>query len=165
MPTGNFFLRAALLAAIAIPAIAQGDVCAGSRNLRLINGKIHTLDARNSIVNEVTIQEGRVAYLGPAKGQARDACTQVIDLHGRTAVPGLIDNHNHIVLFGLRPGRDIRIESAATIAEAVALLASRAKTTPAKEWVTTIGDWSPLQFAENRMGIENSFEPWLELAT
>jgi len=151
MSTGKFLLPAALLTAIAIPAMAQGDVCAGSRNLRLINGKIHTLDAHNSIVNEVTIQEGRFAYLGPAKGHAKDACTQVIDLHGRTAIPGLIDNHNHIVLFGLRPGHDIRIESATSIAEAVALLAGRAKTTPAKEWVTTVGDWSPLQFTENRL--------------
>jgi predicted amidohydrolase YtcJ len=33
-------------------------------------------------------------------------CTQVVDMRGRTAVPGLIDNHNHVVLLGLRPGLD-----------------------------------------------------------
>ena len=36
-------------------------------------------------------------------------CTKVINLGGRTVVPGLIDNHNHIVLLGMRPGHDIRI--------------------------------------------------------
>ena len=151
MITIRCFAQSALLAVLAIPAMAQRDVCAGSRNLRLTNGKIHTMDAKNSVVNEVTIYEGRIAYVGPAKGHPKEACMQTIDLHGRTAVPGLIDNHNHIVLFGLRPGHDIRIESATTIAEAQALWASRAKTTPAKEWVTTIGDWSPLQFKENRL--------------
>ena len=149
---GLTFLRAsALIVSLAITAAAQPDPCAGSRNLRLVNGRIHTMDKRNSIVSQVAIQEGRFAWVGSPGSLKPDACTKVIDLHGRTAVPGLIDNHNHIVLFGLRPGHDIRIESAASIADAQKLLAERAKSIPAKDWVTTIGDWSPLQFSENRV--------------
>ena len=63
------------------------------------------MDARNSIVREVTIQEGRIASVG-TDGRARlNPCTQTFDLRGRTVVPGLIDNHNHFVLLGMRPGQ------------------------------------------------------------
>jgi predicted amidohydrolase YtcJ len=152
------FLRMALLAGLALAAgvtahaqaQANSDPCANSRDLRLTNGKIATMDAKNSMVSEVTIQEGRFAYVGPAGGHKLNPCTKVIDLHGRTVVPGLIDNHNHFVLFGSRPGHEIQLENANTIAQAMDMLKSRAATTPSGAWVTTIGDWATRQFAENR---------------
>ena len=84
--------------------------CAGSRDLRLINGRIHTMDKKDSVVPEVTIQEGIFAAVGKAANLRLNPCTKVIDLSGRTVVPGLVDNHNHIVLLGMRPGHDIRLE-------------------------------------------------------
>src|SRR5271170_7878999 len=69
--------------------------CAGARDLRLTNGRIVTMDKRNSVVSELTIQNGRFAAVGKGGGQKLDSCTQTINLRGRTAVPGLIDNHNH----------------------------------------------------------------------
>ena len=61
------------------------------------------MDAKNSIVSEVTIQDGVITGVGKTSGRL-SPCTRVVDLKGRTAVPGLVDNHNHIVLLGLRPG-------------------------------------------------------------
>src|SRR5688572_10967472 len=81
------------------------DPCTWSRDLRLVNGRIHTMDRRNAIVDEVTIQQGRFAAVGSNRNLRLNPCTQTIDLGGRTVVPGLIDNHNHIVLLGMRPGR------------------------------------------------------------
>jgi hypothetical protein len=46
-------------------------------------------------------------------------------MRGRTVVPGLIDNHNHVVLLGLRPGHDTRLESATSIDDVLALLKAR----------------------------------------
>jgi predicted amidohydrolase YtcJ len=138
------------LLAIAVPAAAQ-DACSWSRDVRLINGKIHTLDAHDRVVNEVTIQEGRFAYIGPAGSRKLNPCTKVINMHGRTVVPGLIDNHNHFVLFSQRPGYDVMVETAATIPRAMAMLKQRAQSAPAAAWVTAIGDWTPRLFAENRM--------------
>jgi predicted amidohydrolase YtcJ len=144
-------VTAALLAgaASAIPAKAQNS-CTSANDLRLVNGEIHTMDGQNRIVHEVTIQEGKFAYVGSSGKHPLDPCTKVIDLHGRTVVPGLIDNHNHFVLFGLRVGHDIELEGTATIPEAMALLKHRSQTIPSRAWVTTIGDWNPRQFAENR---------------
>ena len=138
--------------ALAGTALAAGaDPCADARDLRLVNGKIATMDKNNTTVSEVTIQDGRFAYVGKAGSAKLNPCTKVINLGGRTVVPGLIDNHNHIVLLGMRPGHDIRIETAASIADVQALLKERAKSLPAGAWITTLGDWNIKQFAEKRL--------------
>ncbi len=141
-----------LLAVLAttVPAAGQ-DACSWSRDLRLVNGKIHTFDSQDRVVNEVTIQEGRFAYIGPPENRKLNPCTKVINLHGRVVVPGLIDNHNHFVLFSQRPGYDVMVETATNIPQAMALLKERARTVPAGVWVTAIGDWTPRLFAENRL--------------
>lgn len=141
-----------LLVALAtgLPAAGQ-DACSWSRDVRLVNGKIHTFDAQNRTVSEVTIQEGRIAYVGPPGGHKLNPCTKVINLHGRVVVPGLIDDHNHFVLFSQRPGYDVMVETATSIPGALAMLKERAKTVPAGAWVTAIGDWTPRLFAENRL--------------
>ena len=76
---------------------------------------------------------------------------QVINLGGRTAVPGLVDNHNHFILLGLRPGHDTRLETAASIADVQAAIRARTKTVKAGQWITAMGGWTPAQFAENRL--------------
>ena len=141
-----------LLAVLAttVPAAGQ-DACSWSRDLRLVNGKIHTFDSQDRVVSEVTIQEGRFAYIGPSENRKLNPCTKVINLHGRVVVPGLIDNHNHFVLFSQRPGYDVMVETATNIPQAMALLKERARTVPAGAWVTAIGDWAPRLFAENRL--------------
>src|ERR1700704_3653037 len=115
-----------LSALLAGPAFAAD--CANSRDLKLVNGQIHTLDAKNSVVSEVTIQNGRIETVGKVPGEKLNPCTKTINLGGRTVVPGLIDNHNHIVLLGMRPGHDIRIETAISIADVQAMLRVKAAT-------------------------------------
>src|SRR5271154_5095286 len=117
--TARLFIPLALLIAPGI-GMAAPDPCEGSRNLRLVNGRIVTMDAKNSIVSTVTIRDGIFQSAAEANGKPAP-CTKTIDLHGRTAVPGLVDNHNHIVALGLRPGHDVRIETAGSIADAQAL--------------------------------------------
>jgi predicted amidohydrolase YtcJ len=145
-----FVAVASLVAANAAAQTPAAGSCAGARDLRLINGKIVTMDAKNSIVSEVTIQDGAFTAVGRGSGRL-SPCTKVIDLRGRTAVPGLIDNHNHIVLLGLRPGHDTRLETAASIAEVQAAIKARAKTVSPGEFITAMGGWNSAQFAEKRL--------------
>ena len=134
------------------PALAKDDDrCAGSRDVRLVNGKIHTLDANNSIVSSVTIQNGKIASVGNDGDPSGGPCMQVINLGGRTAVPGLVDNHNHFLLLGLRPGHDTRLETATSIADIQAAIRARVKTVKPGDWITAMGGWTPAQFAENRL--------------
>jgi predicted amidohydrolase YtcJ len=64
---------------------------------------------------------------------------RIIDLRGRTAVPGIIDNHNHIVAMGNRPGYHTPLENATSIADVQAIIAARAAAAPKGAWITTIG--------------------------
>jgi len=134
-----------------VAAQSAADPCAGARDLRMTNGKIATMDARGTTVREVTIQNGRFTAVGPRSGQRLSACTRTIDLGGRTVVPGLIDNHNHIVLLGIRPGYHTPLESARSIADVQAIIAARAKAAPANAFITSMGGWNPAQFAEKRL--------------
>lgn len=139
-------LLAVGLLASGVPARAA-DNCADARDLRLVNGRIVTMDGKNSVLSSVMIQDGRFDFSGAKPGP----CTKTINLRGRTAVPGLIDNHNHIVLLGLRPGYDTRLETAASIKDIQAAIAARAKSVPPGKFITAMGGWNTAQLAEKRL--------------
>jgi predicted amidohydrolase YtcJ len=132
-------------------ASAQQNPCAGSRDLHLTSGRIVTLDKANTIVSDVVIQDGKFTAVGKTGDTRTSPCTRTINLRGRTVVPGLIDNHNHIVLLGMRPGYDIRLETAASIADIQAILKAKAKTVPAGSFITTLGDFNAKQVTEKRL--------------
>jgi len=138
------------LASLLTATTAWAQTCAGARDVRLVNGRIHTMNAKAPVVSEVTIQDGVFTAVGKGSGRL-SPCTTTIDLKGRTAVPGLVDNHNHIVLLGLRPGYDTRLETAASIADVQALIKARAKTVRPDGFVTAMGGWNIAQLAETRM--------------
>ena len=145
---------AAVAAAFLSPALSGQTAtaaCADARDLRLTNGKIMTMDARGTTVREVTIQDGRFTAVGPRGGQRLSACTRTINLNGRTVVPGIIDNHNHIVLLGIRPGYHTPLESAASIADVQAVIRARAQNVPAGAFITSMGGWNQVQFTEKRL--------------
>src|SRR5262245_21342386 len=144
-------LASVVLAACVIAPQAWADDdkdkgCKHGESLRLVNGRIHTMDANDQIVSSVLIKNGKFAAVGHGKGNDDGDCARTINLRGRTAVPGIIDSHNHIVLLGLRPGRDARLENANSIAEALATLSARAAEVQPGEWVTSIGGFSRNQF-------------------
>src|SRR5262249_8926537 len=119
-----------------------------AQQLLLVNGRIHTMDAGSRVVSQVLIENGRFAEVGDrltARGARR------IDLRGRTAIPGLIDAHNHIVLVGNRPGWHTPLEHVFTIADAITELKNRSTAVPRGEFITTVGPLAAMQFAERRM--------------
>jgi len=143
------YLLVAILAAGCVSA--QPGPCAGSRDLHLTNGKIVTLDTQNTVVSDVIIQDGKFTAVGKNGDTRTSPCTRNINLRGRTVVPGLIDNHNHIVLLGMRPGHDIRLETAASIADVQTMLKAKAKTVPTGSFITTLGDFNAKQVTEKRL--------------
>ncbi|WP_375398124.1 amidohydrolase [uncultured Sphingomonas sp.] len=131
-------------------AAVRSAGCEGARDLALRGGKIVTL-ATPAIVSEVVIRDGRVVHVGPGGRAGYTPCTRVIDLKGRTAIPGLIDGHIHFVTWGFRPGRDVRLDLADGLADVRRAIGERARGVPSGEWITAVGGWSRTQFAENRL--------------
>ncbi|WP_194910886.1 amidohydrolase [Catenulispora rubra] len=155
--------------AAAGPAAATASASTAARrstspagNLILRNGRIHTMDSAGTVAGVIAIQGGVITYVGNSFHRARRSFAEdprVIDLHGRIAMPGLIDCHNHFVLMGNRPGRHTPLENAYSIADVLALYRRRAAALPANnkraagasDFITTIGGFTPNQFAEKRL--------------
>ncbi|MEO8526260.1 MAG: amidohydrolase family protein [Caldimonas sp.] len=126
--------------------------CPDGREITLINGRIHTMDSGNHVVSTVTIRNGKFTAVGRDEGgYAPQGCRQVINLEGRTVTPGLVDNHNHIVLLGLRPGYHTPLETAASFDDIRSVYRQRIRTAPPGVFITTIGGFNPVQFAEKRL--------------
>ena len=123
---------------------------AGSADLLIVNGKIHTMDANNRIVSQALIQNGRFSAVGNNVSVPRVNIRRV-DLKGKTVIPGIIDAHNHIVLVGNRPGWHTPLEHVFTIPDAIAALKARSADVPRGEFITTLGPVSAMQFMEGRL--------------
>jgi len=136
------------------PAQAQTQtrgVVAGNTDQEIVltNGRIYTMDARNTVARSVAIRNGRFAQVTNA-AMATRAGARVIDLGGRTVVPGLIEPHVHIVSLANRPGYHTILENTRSIREVQEALAARRKDVPAGQWITAMGGWHPNQWAEHR---------------
>jgi predicted amidohydrolase YtcJ len=119
--------------------------------LLLTNGNILTLNQNDAVADSVLLHRGRIVAVDDSSSDLADTA-RVIDLDGRTVVPGLYDSHMHFIRGTLRPGHDMRaLEEATSIAELLEEISRRADTVPDGEWVTGIGGWDPVQFlGENR---------------
>ena len=135
----------------------SADWCALSGDLVLTDGRFLTVDADDSIQSAVRIRGDRIVEVGDDVGSWD--CDRVIDLAGRTAVPGLINNHLHFLRAGNRPGHDVRtIETTRSIADLQAVIAARAAGLPpasddldGTDFISIVDSWSPRQFAESRV--------------
>ena len=115
----------------------------------LVNGKIHTIDAANRVVNTITIRHNRIVAVGGPAPKAGPG-VRLINLGGRTVVPGLVEPHIHIVSLGNRPGYHTILENTTSIHEVQEALSARRKDTPEGAWITSMGGWHPNQWAEHR---------------
>ncbi|WP_028006935.1 amidohydrolase [Solimonas flava] len=122
-------------------------------DLILHHGLFVTLDRRNPTASAVAIKDGRFVQVGrdedivPLAG----AMTRMIDLRGRRVLPGLIDNHLHIIRGGLNFNLELRWDGVRSLADAMAMLKAQVAITPAPQWVRVVGGFTEHQFAEKRL--------------
>ena len=119
----------------------------------LVNGKIVTMDSRDSIVEAVAIRSGRIVAIGSTESIESLAGddTRRIDLAGRTATPGLIDSHNHFAVSAADAvySLDLSYPNVKTIADIVEKVREGAAGRGPGEWVTG-GRWDEGKLKENR---------------
>ena len=122
-------------------------------DLILRNGKFTTLDPARPQASAVAMGAGRFMAVGDDADVMRlaDAATQVFDLRGRRAIPGLIDSHTHIIRGGLAYNMELRWDGVESLAVAMEMLKAQVAVTPAPQWVRVVGGFTLHQFAEKRL--------------
>jgi predicted amidohydrolase YtcJ len=122
-------------------------------DLILRNGRFTPLDRSKPVATAVAITNGLFAAVGrdedvmPLAGSA----TRIVELKNRRALPGLIDNHLHIVRGGLNFNMELRWDGMPSLADALAMLKSQVSITPPPQWVRVVGGFTAHQFAEKRL--------------
>jgi predicted amidohydrolase YtcJ len=121
--------------------------------LILHSGLITTLDPSNPTADAVAIRGGKFLAVGrrgdivPLAGER----TRVIDLHGRRVLPGLMDNHIHIIRGGLNFNMELRWDGVRSLSVAMDMLKRQVAVTPPPQWVRVVGGFTEHQFVEKRL--------------
>ena len=123
-------------------------------DLVIINGKIITVDQDFSIKQAVVVKDGKIVAAG-SNNEVKPfitSGTRLLDLKGKTILPGINDSHCHPGSFGAyRPpmALDVGQSAAGSIREIAALIADRAENLPPGAWIIGRG-WDLGNLAENR---------------
>ncbi len=119
----------------------------------LFNGRFTTLDDAQPTATAVAISEGRFTAVGTDRDIRilADGGTRLIDLKGRSALPGLIDNHLHLIRGGLNFNLELRWDGVRSLADAMHMLRRQVAITPPPQWVRVVGGFTEHQFAEKRL--------------
>lgn len=118
-----------------------------------MNAKVLTGNMQGVITEAIAIDRDLIIAVGSNEEilKTKTQHTRIIDLHGRTIIPGLIDSHIHAIRGGLSYGRELRWADEKSLATALKLIKDAASNTPKGEWITVIGGWHKSQFLENRL--------------
>ena len=116
------------------------------------NGKIVTVDDHFSIQQAVAVTGERIVAVGNDNDIRNLAGpeTQLIDLSGKTVIPGLIDNHNHVIRATEYWPNDARLDGVTSRVKALEILSNKAKNLSKNVWLMTLGGWQESQFADSQ---------------
>lgn len=125
-----------LLLGLGLWLLAPCPSDAAPAELIFINGKIATVDANDSIVEGLAVEQGRVVRVGTSREvlELRGETTRVVDLQGKLLIPGLIDSHVH-------PGSasmhefDHPVPDMETVADVLEYVRSRTQAVPEGQWI------------------------------
>ena len=133
-----------------LAAFCIGTAHAQTADTILLNGKIVLYDSEPA--EALAVRDGRIAAVGSTADIHALAGPQsrVIDLGGRTVIPGLIDSHIHAIRAGLTYTSEVHWIGVRTLAAALDKLRAAAASSPKGAWLVVAGGWTPRQFAEDR---------------
>src|ERR1051325_4995324 len=161
--TSGLGLRAlskTLLLASLVVAAFTATASAQTADTILVNGKVVTVDARESVVEALAVRDGRIVATGTSAAMRKlaGASTRTIDLQGRTVIPGLIDSHLHAIRAALSFSTEVNWIGAKSMEEALGRIRKAAQTKPPGSWLIVAGGWNEQQFAERRRPTQAELE-------
>src|SRR5258705_11718737 len=132
------------------PRGAVMNCASAPADVLLHHGKVATLDRSNPTATAVAIRDGKFLRVGADADVLALAgpATKIIDLKGRHVLPGLIDNHLHIIRGGLNFNMELRWDGVRTLADAMDMLKRQIAATPPPQWVRVVGGFTAIQFPE-----------------
>ena len=132
----------------------------GKVDLVLYNGTVLTMDHNHSIESWVAVGQGRIIGLGEDHGYEKylkDA-DEVIDLKGKTVLPGFYDSHVHLVQTGLNM-LDVDLSKVKNMEELLNSISKKAQSIPPGELIRGIG-FDELSIEEQRMPTRYELDRW-----
>ena len=129
----------------------------GKPDLAFINGTIITVNEKDEIAQALAVKDNKIIFVGSGRELEKiiDEETKLIDLKGRTLMPGIIDSHFHPILSGLL-GReldaamiDTTYANCKSLAEMLETLKKAVRLKPPGAWISMMG-YEPLLFPEER---------------
>jgi predicted amidohydrolase YtcJ len=132
--------------------VASMPAAAQAPDTVLVNGKILTVDAQFSTREALAIRDGKILAVGSSADMRRLAGprSRVIDLQGRTVIPGLIDSHLHAIRAAETFATEVNWIGAPTLVDALARIRDASRTMKPGAWLIVAGGWNVQQFKENR---------------
>jgi predicted amidohydrolase YtcJ len=118
----------------------------------LLNGKVVTLDVAAPLAEALAVRDGRIIAVGRSaeiRALAGNG-TRVVDLAGRTVIPGLIDSHMHAIRAALFYATEVNWIGTKSIPEAMARIKAAAQRAKPGQWIIVAGGWTEQQFQEKR---------------
>src|SRR5215475_2223749 len=119
----------------------------------LVNGKILTVDPQFSTQQAIAVRDGKILAVGKTIDIRKLASpsSRVIDLQGRTVIPGLIDSHLHGIRAALSFSTEVNWIGALSLDDALGRISQAARTMKPGAWLIVAGGWNVQQFKEKRV--------------
>jgi predicted amidohydrolase YtcJ len=119
-------------------------------DLVVTNGRIYTADGARPVVDAMAIRGGRIVFVGDRAGARAltGAGTLLLDLQGRTVIPGMTDAHAHVTGLGVSL-RNVDLVGTTSYEQVIARVVERARTTPKGEWILGRG-WDQNDWGDTR---------------
>jgi predicted amidohydrolase YtcJ len=137
-----------------------GAAAAADMDIILLNGKIVTGGERGTIHQALAVIDGHIEALGQSAEIRRLAgrTTKVVDLGGRTVIPGLIDSHIHAIRAALSYATEVHWFGTTSIDEALERVRTAARAAKPGAWLIVAGGWTEEQFKERRRPTQAELE-------